>query len=84
MGRYSKKRNIRKFWENPVVNLCYTLSVIALVAGLFLLCGFFGGADCLWAAIIALAAGVLLIFAGRSINKRKKESAATDGVSPLS
>ena len=75
MGRYSRRRNNRKFWENPLVNLCYVLSVLAFVAGIFLLLGFFGGADCLAASIIALAAGVLLIILGKRLNKRKKAAA---------
>ena len=74
MGRYSRHRNIRNFWKNPLVNLCYTLSVLAFVAGLFLLFGYIGGADCLMAAIVTLILGVALIGLGRELNRRKKEA----------
>lgn len=76
MGRYSRSRNIRNFWKNPLVNLCYTVSVLAFVIGLFLLFGFIGGADCLFAAIAALVIGVLLIILGKELNKRRKEKEA--------
>ncbi|MDO5444931.1 MAG: hypothetical protein Q4F31_04850 [Eubacteriales bacterium] len=78
MGRYSRRRNIKKFWKNPLVNLCYVLSVLAFVAGVLLVFGFIGGADCLPAAIIALAAGVLLIILGKRLNIRKKEAASAE------
>lgn len=74
MSRYSRRRNVRNFWKNPLVNLCYTLCVLAFVAGLFLLFGFIGGADCLPASVISLALGVLLIILGKKLNKRKKEA----------
>lgn len=72
MGYYSRKRNIRKFWDNPLVNLCNTLAVLAFVAGLFGLFALLGGANTLLFSIIMLAAGVLLIVLGKKFNSRAK------------
>lgn len=74
MGYYSRKRNIRKFWKNPLVNLCYTLAILAFVAGLFGLFAALGGAGTgsLMFGIIMLAAGVGLIIAGNKLKKREK------------
>lgn len=78
MGHHSRSRNVRSFWKNPLVNLSYTLSVLAFIAGLFLLFGYIGGADCLPASIISLTLGVLLIILGKKLNKRKKEAAQAE------
>lgn len=83
MGYYSRKRNIRKFWDNPLVNLCYVLSVLAFVVGVFALFGALGGAGtgCLIFGILALAAGVGLIILGKKLSKiikpKKQESRVT-------
>ena len=70
MGRYSKKRNVKKFWENPLPNLCFTLAVIAFVAGIFGLFALIGKAKALPFTIIAFILGIVLIVAGKKLNER--------------
>lgn len=70
MGRYSKKRNVKKFWENPLPNLCFTLAVIAFVAGIFGLFALIGKAKTLPFTIIAFVLGIVLVVAGKKLNER--------------
>lgn len=73
MGRYARRRNSRNFWENPLVNLCYVISVLAFVAGIFGLFALIGGAKCLPFTLIALAVGIAMFPLAKKLNARKKD-----------
>ena len=73
MGRYRRKRNIRRFWEDPLPNLCFVLAILALAAGIFGLFALLGGAGSVPFAVLAFAAGILLILAGKRLKGRRKE-----------
>lgn len=77
MGYRSRKRNIRKFWNNPLVNLCYVLAILALVAGLFGLAALLGKADTLVFSVIMLVLGVIFIILGKKLNSRKNDTDET-------
>lgn len=73
MSRYSKRRNVRKFWNNPLPNLCFTLAVIAIVAGVFGILAMIGKAKALSFTIISFVLAIALIIAGKKLNARGKE-----------